>query len=441
MPIPPFSGVGNDLILPIVPANYVLDIEGNFDKCRDNIIDLYNYVAAALGPGSSFNPFLENGQLEVNGNFVLHRRMHEVSRTVVTPVNGAFSRNADYAAVVTGAALPLIGVGTYRYQPTICPGWFAPRNLMPVFGGPSASSFGSVPLTGEGMSFLIPAGARLFNASDEAVFFQPVSAHNSRDKWAGRPIRIQIQYETDSAVSTPPQLYAAWDVAGIRTFSALATLPTTGLGTVNTVTLDVTPDIAANFFEVGVRINDPLAHTFIFKRVTVSSNPARDISTAYPAMTPVEQLLIERVYFRSVSGRHGSDHAFLASQIPLLSVVERYISVDQRRPFIEPSSIPGLGLWSAGNVVYYARPALAVQLTPISASPALEVTNAVTCDLVMAPTNQGGPGFADYRDWRTAEPVFFWRIGNVTATCDWNPDRMLEYVGEVLTTFKPFLTT
>lgn len=441
MPIPPFSGVGNDLILPIVPANYVLDIEGNFDKCRDNIIDLYNYVAAALGPGSSFNPFLENGQLEVNGNFVLHRRMHEVSRTVVTPVNGAFSRNADYAAVVTGAALPLIGVGTYRYQPTICPGWFAPRNLMPVFGGPSASSFGSVPLTGEGMSFLIPAGARLFNASDEAVFFQPVSAHNSRDKWAGRPIRIQIQYETDSAVSTPPQLYAAWDVAGIRTFSALATLPTTGLGTVNTVTLDVTPDIAANFFEVGVRINDPLAHTFIFRRVTVSSNPARDISTAYPAMTPVEQLLIERVYFRSVSGRHGSDHAFLASQIPLLSVVERYISVDQRRPFIEPSSIPGLGLWSAGNVVYYARPALAVQLTPISASPALEVTNAVTCDLVMAPTNQGGPGFADYRDWRTAEPVFFWRIGNVTATCDWNPDRMLEYVGEVLTTFKPFLTT
>lgn len=441
MPIPPFSGVGNDLILPIVPANYVLDIEDNFDKCRANIIDLYNFTAAALGPGSSFSPFLENGQLEVNGNFILHRRMHEVSRTVVTPLNGGFSRNADYTAVVLGAALPLIGAGTYRYQPTICPGWYAPRNLMPVFVGASAASFGSVPLTGNGMSFLIPAGARLFNVNDEAVFFQPVSVHNSRDKWVGRPIRIQIQYETNSAVATPPQLYAAWDVAGIRTFSAFTPLPNTGLGTVNTVTLDVTPDIAANFFEVGVRINDPLAHTFIFRRVVVSSNSQRDISTAYPSMTPVEQLLIERLYFRSVSGRHGSDHAFLASQIPLLSVVERFITVDNRRPFQEPFYLAGLGLWNAPNAAYYARPALSVQINPVSASPALEVTNAVTCDLVLAPTNQGGPGFADYRDWRTSEPSFFWRIGNVTATCDWNPDRMLEYVGEVLTTFKPFLTT
>lgn len=441
MPIPPFSGVGNDLILPIVPANYVLDIENNFDKCRDNIIDLYNYTAAALGPGSSFNPLLENGQLEVNGNFILHRRMHEVSRTVITPLNGQYSRNADYAAVAAGVGIGLIGVGVYSYHPTMCPGWYGPLQLMPANGGPAVNGFGAVPAAGEGLQIAIPAGARLFNASDEAVFFQPVSVHNTREKWAGRPIRIQIQYETNSAVATPPQLYAAWDVAGIRTLSSFATLPTTGLGTVNTVTLDVTPDIAANYFEVGVRINDPLAHTFIFRRVTVSSNPARDINTAYPAMTPVEQLLIERLYFRSVSGREGVDHVGMTALMPIASTLQRYITPDQRRPFITPTALFGMGLWSVGMAQIYARPCLAVQLAPISAALFLEVTNIVTCDLVLTPSNQGGFGAANYRDWRTSEPLFFWQSANVTAGVDFNPNPMLEFVGEVLTTFKPFLTT
>jgi hypothetical protein len=47
---PPFSGVGNDLTLPITPATYVADIEDNFAKCKDEIIGLNTKIDNRTGP-------------------------------------------------------------------------------------------------------------------------------------------------------------------------------------------------------------------------------------------------------------------------------------------------------------------------------------------------------------------------------------------------------
>lgn len=443
MPIPPFSGAGNDLILPIVPASYVLDIEGNFDKCRENIRDLYNYTVNVTGPGASFNPLLENGQLEVNGNFVLHRRMQEVARTLVTPVNGNYARNVDYGATISGITLGIVGLGTYRYSPTVCPGWYAPRQLMPVSVAPAANGYGDEPTSGGlGMQIDIPAGARLFGGSDEAVIFQPISVHNEPEKWQGRPITVQIDYETDAALGFEAELYAAWDVLGVRTVAPaqIVTLPSTGLGVRNTVTLSVSPDAAATFFEIGVRINDPAAHTFIFRRCIVSSNPARGIANAYPGMTPVEQLLIERHYFRALDGREGCDFMPAVATMLVGALLEVRHAADNKRPVLPATSIVGLGRWSAGNAALYAKPIIIRQDAPVSGVLRMETTDAVTADIELLASNQGGPGNANYRDWRTQDLNVLYRctigVGN-----DFNPDPTLVYAGEWLNTFKPFLLT
>lgn len=439
-PIPPFSGSGNDLILPIVPANYVLDIEGNFDKCRDNIIDLYNYTASALGPGASFNPFLENGQLEVNGNFVLHRRMQEVARTLVTPINGQYARNADYSDVAAGAALGIVGAGIYRYSPTVCPGWYAPLQLMPASGGPAVNGFGDEPTSGGvGMQIDIPAGPRLFGGSDESVIFQPISVHNEPEKWQGRPLTVQIDYETDAALGFEAELYAAWDVGGFRVIST-AVLPATGLGTRNQVSLSFTTDPASTFLEAGVRVRDAAAHTFIFRRCIVSSNPSRGISTAYPSMTPVEQILIERHYFRALDGREGCDFNPSGPTMLIGSSLNVRHSADNKRPVLPATSIVGLGRWSAGNAALYATPIIIQQVAPISGSLRMETTNAVTADIELLPSNQGGPGSANYRDWRTQNLNVLYSC-TIAAPNDFNPDPTLVYTGEWLNTFKPFLLT
>lgn len=444
MPIPPFSGAGNDLILPIVPANYVLDIEGNFDKCRENIRDLYSYVVNVTGPGAGFNPLTENGQLEVNGNFLLHRRMQEVSRTLVTPVNGNYSRNADYAAVAAGATLGIVGLGTYRYSPTVCPGWYAPLQLMPANGGAVVNGFGDEPTSGgTGMQIDIPAGARLFGVSDEAVIFQPISAHNELEKWQGRPITVQIDYETDAALGSEAELYAAWDVLGVRTVAPaqIVTLPRTGLGVRNVVTLSVTPDAAATYFEIGVRVNDPAAHTFIFRRCIVSSNPSRGIANAYPGMTPVEQLLIEQVYFRSISGRVGTDYVQVVADLLIGGTLEVRHSVDNRRPVLAATSLTGLGRWSGGNAALYAKPIIIRQDAPVSGVLRMEAANAVTADIELVASNQGGPGFANYRDWRTQDINVLYSVAAISLGNDYNNNPTLVYVGEWLNTFKPFLLT
>lgn len=49
---PPFSGPGNDLNLPINPADYVNDIEDNFAKCKDEIIGLNTKIDNRTGPSA-----------------------------------------------------------------------------------------------------------------------------------------------------------------------------------------------------------------------------------------------------------------------------------------------------------------------------------------------------------------------------------------------------
>lgn len=47
---PPFSGVSNDLVNPITPADYVNEIQDNFTKIKDEIIGNYNRFASITGP-------------------------------------------------------------------------------------------------------------------------------------------------------------------------------------------------------------------------------------------------------------------------------------------------------------------------------------------------------------------------------------------------------
>jgi hypothetical protein len=59
---PPFSGVGNDLVLPITPGDYVNEIQDNFAKCKDEIIGVDTRLKAATGPSaSSFIEVQKNG--------------------------------------------------------------------------------------------------------------------------------------------------------------------------------------------------------------------------------------------------------------------------------------------------------------------------------------------------------------------------------------------
>lgn len=50
---PPFSGPGNDLVIPITPSDYVTDIEDNFTKCKDEIIGVDTRLKAATGPSAA----------------------------------------------------------------------------------------------------------------------------------------------------------------------------------------------------------------------------------------------------------------------------------------------------------------------------------------------------------------------------------------------------
>lgn len=47
---PPFSGPGNDLTLPITPADYVNEIQDNFAKCKDEILGLDTRISAITNP-------------------------------------------------------------------------------------------------------------------------------------------------------------------------------------------------------------------------------------------------------------------------------------------------------------------------------------------------------------------------------------------------------
>lgn len=67
---PPFSGVGNDLTLPITAGDYVNDIEDNFAKCKDEIIGVNTRLLAATGPSAvTFIEVQEEGLVVPNSPF------------------------------------------------------------------------------------------------------------------------------------------------------------------------------------------------------------------------------------------------------------------------------------------------------------------------------------------------------------------------------------
>ena len=440
---PPFST--DPLDNPIDPTDYVDNIQDNFSRCENEIKDLDSRLKSATGTGT-FDPFLEQGQLEVNGNFRLHRRMQEVSRTQVIPVDGNVFVNAQYTAAASGAGLGIVGAGIYSYHPTVCPGWYAPLALMPASGGAAVDGFGDEAGGGLGMRINIPAGARLNGSNDESVIFQPLSVHNSSEKWAGRQLRAAIEYEHDAAPGLEPEIYAAWDVGGARTFSHSsfsvpgAVLPATGIGTRGTLTFDFTPPAAATMLEIGIRVRDPAAHSFIFRRFIVSSNLNRSLALAYPGIIPTEQILIDSHYFRSIQGIRGTD--FFPAAAPMLvgAGYRRDWIADDRRPIITPTQSVTLARWSAGQAGVYARPLIVTQIAPISGVLLASVTDGVVVDMTEKSVNQGGPGFANYDDWKSlVVPQCLISMPAVPVGKDFNPDFMLEYDGEWLATFKPLL--
>ena len=443
---PPFS---TDPIedVPVGDLDYVNKVNDNFGRCSTEIKDLDSRLKSATGQ-STFDPFLEQGQLEVNGNFRLHRRMHEAARTITLPVNGTSHFNADYGAVVAGVGLGLVGGGVYTYHPTVCPGWYAPLDILPAIGGAAVDGFGDEPASGGfGMQINFPAAARLNGGTDESVIFQPLSVHNVAEKWAGRQLRAQIEYEHDAAIGAEPEIYAAWDVGGVRTVShssftvPTAVLATTGLGTTNVVTFDFTPPVGATMLEIGIRIRDPLAHSFVFRRFIVSTNLNRSLALANPGIIPTEQILIDSHYFRSLQGRNGVD--FTPSAFPPIlagGALHKEWPAEDRRPVITPLQAATLLKWDAPNAGLYAKPLLAVQFTPVSGVFFLHTTDAVAVDIVEKPVKQGGLGFANYDDWKSLAALYCTLdVPVVPAGKDFNPDLLLEYDGEWLSTFRPLL--
>ncbi len=438
---PPFSGVGNDLVLPITPGDYVNEIEDNFTKVKDEVIGLNSKIDNRTGPASAIDPFLEAGQLEVNGHFRAHRRMHEVSRTLVIAPDTNFARDPSYNNLPTGATLGIIGAGVYTYHPTICPGWFAPIELMPASGGAAADGYGEDPVSGGfGMQINVPAGARIFDGSDEAVIFQPLSINTPLEKWRNRSIRYQIRYECDAAAGGEPEMYAAFDVAGVRTVVTKPLLSTPGaLGTKLTENFDFVPDNTATMLEIGIRIKDPLAHTFIFRQVTVSSNPTRGLANVFPGHLFAEQLLVETSYFRNFGGCQGADPTSALAVVTLGASYEKHIPMDNRRPVTDPLAWINQTRWSAGNGAVYAKPLLLENIAPVTGSTWLEVADGVSCAIREDTARNGG---ASYLDWGTAKHLSIQlQIGAVNAGMIGNNDPMVIYNGEWLTVFKPFLTT
>lgn len=438
---PPFSGTGNDLASPITPADYENEINDNFSKVRDEILGLNNKIDNRTGPASGVDPFLESGQLEVNGHFMVHRRMHEVSRVLVIPANTNFARDPSYNNLPTGATLGLTGAGVYTYHPTICPGWFAPIELMPASGGAASDGYGEDPASGGfGMQINVPAGARIFDVNDEAVIFQPLSINTPLEKWRNRSVRYQIRYECDAAAGGEPEMYAAFDVGGVRTVVTAAMLSTPGsLGNEITQSFDFIPDSTATMLEIGIRIKDPLAHTFIFRQVVVSSNPTRGLANVFPGNLFAEQLLIETSFFRNLGGCQGADPISALAVVTLGTAYEKHIPMDNRRPVTDPAAWINQTRWSAGNGAVYAKPLLLENIAPVTAAVWAESTDAVACAIREDVARNGG---APYLDWDTAKHLSIQlEIGAVNAGMVGNNDPMVIYNGEWLTVFKPFLTT
>lgn len=431
--------------IPPGDVDYVTKVNDNFENIRSEVVQLHNSIQSLNG--GQFNPFLEAGQLEVNGSFILHRRMQEVSRTKIIPVDGPVMNNADYSAVATGAGLGIIGGGFYTYHPTICPGWYAPLELMPASVGAGVTAFGSEPLSGgTGLQIDLPAAPRLNGGTDKSVLFQPISVHNDVSRWAGRPLRAQITYEHDATPGLEPEIYVVWDVGGVRTQSqssfsnANSLLPATGLGTENTITFDFTPPVASTMLEVGIRFRDPAAHSFVARRMIVSSNLQRDIAISFPAVMPVEQLLIDSHYYRSIQGEDGVDFVPVAATMVAGSPADKQWMADDRRPVINPTQNSTQLRWDAPNLEVYAKPLLVEQKAPHSAVLLASVTDAPTVDILEKPIDPGGVGVANYTDWELVSALYcILSLAALPAGKDFNPDWLVEYDGEWMTNFRPLL--
>jgi len=126
MPNPPFAGAGNALNLPIDPNTYVSDINDNFTKLQQEVIDLHNRASSIT---SGISGLFGNGQLELNGDFQITRWLHAKAAIYTIPAFTYRAATANYANLVTGATLGYAGT-TYTYHPTVMAGWFIANEML-----------------------------------------------------------------------------------------------------------------------------------------------------------------------------------------------------------------------------------------------------------------------------------------------------------------------
>lgn len=344
MPNPPFSGSGNDLVLPIDPTTYVTDIEGNFGKLKQEIIDLHNRAAPSSAGG-----IFGTGQLELNGNFQITRWLDQ--KAVNFPAPGPSNirvATPNYANLPTGAALGHAGT-THTYHPTRMAGWFIAQDML-------STGFGVEDVL-DGNRYLklgFAALTRVNNIANEdwPALYQPVSVHAPRDRWAGKSITISIKY--NSNIANFGKLYAVWG-GGTNGRVELLDTQILNAGTDVIAQLTLIPDVDATFLEFGILFTTPSAFDLTIKSFYMSDD-SRRADPLKPEFAQEVVDLISRYYVQTWEFEQGQFVLDLLGGSSSYSsnytfpVCAGHIAMPQGVPFQDPVAIsdrhPGGSLYA-----------------------------------------------------------------------------------------------
>jgi len=337
MPNPPFSGSGNDLDLPIDPAAYVTEIEGNFTKCKQEIIDLHNRTTNITNTVSGL---FGNGQLELNGDMQISRWLHLKASAYTIPGPGNVrAATTNFANLPSGTSLGYAGT-TYTYHPTIMAGWFIANEML-------TSDFGDedVLLGNKSLRLQFAAAARTKNVANEdwPALYQPISAHCPVDRFAGKALTISIKYDCD--INNSGNLYAVWD-GGANGRVEMVDTNDLSSGTDQVAQMSITPDADATYFEIGVLYKNTSSFIMTVHSIYCSDVAARVASSNSYQFTEAIRDLTERYYVQTWEFIHDQ---FAYDLIAASTIYAAYalpsqlgsLPMPQGCPFQHPTNNPG----------------------------------------------------------------------------------------------------
>jgi len=291
MASPPFSG--QDYILPITPSNYVNDIEGNFSLTRTEILNLY----AAIQSGTPDSSLFGAGILEVNGHFQLTRILNKLPQ-YISPAATDRVWSTNFFNLEDGNTLGYAGTN-YTYHPTQALGWYIAYELLL-----GSTHFGDFTGTDEDIFTLyFDAGTRYRNpvTEDLPVFYQPVSYHLPRHRWAGKALTMKLKYRCNA--SQAAKLYGTWSGGANgwqKEDSGTQYLEDTG-GAWRTIELGIQPDDDALYFEFGIDVQTTNAFTLDIEYFILTDNPNRYAGGEKSASMLAQQVCMGQRYYGQYS--------------------------------------------------------------------------------------------------------------------------------------------